>query len=82
MLQRKDDDKVKKEANARGEFLDALNRAAGVRGTVDAQQLGKWLSRHVGQIQAGLRFVRDGTGQGHVARWKVERAKPDLRVVE
>jgi hypothetical protein len=70
----------------RGELLDIMLRAAGYRGIVDPQRLSNWLGRHSGRITGGLRFVKDGGtksggGDTHVTKWRIERVRPDLRIV-
>ena len=69
----------------RGELLDIMLRAAGYRGAVDPQRLSNWLGRHSGRITGGLRFVKDGArgsgGEAHVTKWRIERVRPDLRIV-
>ena len=70
----------------RGELLDVMLRTAGYRGTIDPQRLGNWLNRQAGRITGGLRFTRNKDGKGglsepHVTKWRVERVRPDLRIV-
>ena len=67
-------------SDGRGDFLDALMRAAGARGTVDAQKLGAWISNRENRIIAGFRFSRDGRSHG-VVKWAVSKAHPHLTIV-
>jgi hypothetical protein len=46
-----------------------LVTVAGQRGSIDARELGKWLSRHKGRIAKGVRLEGRADGHGHPARW-------------
>jgi hypothetical protein len=48
---------------------EALVTVAGQRGSIDARELGKWLSRHKGRIAKGVRLEGRADGHGHPARW-------------
>lgn len=49
---------------------DSLVEVAGERGGINSRRLGRWIERHEGRIQGGLRFERAGKYRG-VMRWRV-----------
>ncbi|HEX2526760.1 MAG TPA: hypothetical protein VHL31_10755 [Geminicoccus sp.] len=60
-------------ADAVGDLKEAMLAIAGERGEVNGRRLGRWIAKHEGRIDGGLRFVRMEeirTGM----RWRVERA--------
>jgi hypothetical protein len=48
---------------------EALLAVAGQRDSIDARELGKWLSRHKGRIAMGVRLEGRADEHGHPARW-------------
>ena len=69
-------------AGIRGDLLEAMSKVAGDHGRIDSRRLGIWLGANAGRIVGGLRFVKHATASGFLARWNVERVRPDLRLVE
>lgn len=76
---------------AHPEFLDALTRLAGDRGTINTKRLARWLADHAGRIVTvssvasdaqpavikRLRFAKGPDAQGGIGRWKVSEATQD-----
>ena len=74
---------------AHPEFLDALTRLAGDRGTVNTKRLARWLADHAGRIVTvssaisdaqpsvikRLRFARGANAEGGIVRWKIEAVR-------
>jgi hypothetical protein len=47
------------------DLKEALVTVAGQRGSFDARELGKWLSRHKDRIAKGVRLEGRADGHGH-----------------
>ena len=53
------------------DLREALLTVAGKNGTIDARELGKWLSRHRDRVAGGLRLEGRADSHGHAARWRL-----------
>lgn len=74
-------DPVAASANDLEDLREAFARVAEDRGAINTKKLGNWIGRHAGRVHAGLRFAK-GKDSHNTARWRVERASPDIRVVK